>query len=67
MRRSTLSRYRLRDGSISAPSRTSLLALPGVPLDKASAALQEGVVQTYRELDIDHVNRNWLDIVAVRT
>ena len=41
--------------------------MPGVPLDKASAALQEGVVQTYRELDIDHVHRNWLDIVAVRT
>ena len=41
--------------------------MPGVPLDKASAALQEGVVQTYRELEIDHVRRNWLHIVAVRT
>ena len=40
--------------------------LPGAPLEKASAALKEGVVQTFRELDIDFVPRNWLDVVAVR-
>ena len=40
--------------------------MPGVPLDKASAALQEGVAQTYRELGITHVPRNWLDMLAVR-
>ena len=40
--------------------------MPGVPLDKASAALQEGVTQTYRELEIEHVPRNWLDVIAVR-
>ena len=40
--------------------------MPGVPLDKASAALQEGVTQTFEELGIDHVRRNWLDVVAVR-
>lgn len=41
--------------------------MPGVPLDKASAALREGVVQTFEELDIDHVSRNWLGVIAVRT
>jgi len=40
--------------------------MPGVPLDKASAALKEGCAQTFREMGIDHVPRNWLDIVAVR-
>lgn len=40
--------------------------MPGVPLDKASAALQEGVRQTFKELEIDYVPRSWLDIVAVR-
>ena len=40
--------------------------MPGVPLDKASAALKQGVRETYRELEIDHVPRNWLDVVAVR-
>ena len=40
--------------------------MPGVPLDKASAALQEGVKQTYRELEIESVPRNWLDVIAVR-
>lgn len=40
--------------------------MPGVPLDKASAALIQGVKETYREMGIDHVPRNWLDVVAVR-
>jgi ubiquinone/menaquinone biosynthesis C-methylase UbiE len=40
--------------------------LPGVPLDKASAALKAGVTQTFEELDIEYVPRNWLDVVAVR-
>ena len=40
--------------------------LPGVPLDKASAALQKGVHQTFEEMEIVYVKRNWLDIVAVR-
>ena len=40
--------------------------MPGVPLDKASASLKEGVTQTYREMDIEYVSRNWLEIVAVR-
>jgi len=40
--------------------------MPGVPLDIASAVLQEGVRQTYAELNITHVPRNWLDIIAVK-
>jgi ubiquinone/menaquinone biosynthesis C-methylase UbiE len=40
--------------------------MPGVPLEKASAALREGVTQTYKELGIQYVPRNWLGMVAVR-
>ncbi len=39
--------------------------MPGVPLDKASDALQKGVHQTFEEMNLTHVPRNWLDIVAV--
>ncbi len=41
--------------------------LPGVPLKEASESLQKGVHQTFEEMNIDHVPRNWLDVVAVRT
>ena len=40
--------------------------MPGIPLDKASAALKAGVIATFRELNVDYVPRNWLDVVAVR-
>ena len=40
--------------------------MPGVPLEEASASLQTGVHQTFEEMDITHVPRNWLDIVAIR-
>ena len=40
--------------------------MPGVPLKEASAALRTGVHQTFEEMEITHVPRNWLDIVAVR-
>ncbi len=40
--------------------------MPGVPLDKASAALKKGVHQTFEEMEIEYVPRNWLDIIAVR-
>ena len=40
--------------------------MPGVPMDKASASLTEGVNETFREMGIEHVYRNWLDVVAVR-
>jgi ubiquinone/menaquinone biosynthesis C-methylase UbiE len=41
-------------------------SLPGVPFEKASAALQAGVNQAFEELKVDWIPRNWLDIVAVR-
>ncbi|MBS20350.1 MAG: 16S rRNA (cytosine(1402)-N(4))-methyltransferase [Chloroflexi bacterium] len=40
--------------------------MPGVPMDKASLSLQEAVKETYSELGVSHVPRNWLDIVAVK-
>ena len=40
--------------------------MPGVPLDKASAALKRGVWQTFEELKIEYVPRNWLEVVAVK-
>lgn len=39
-------------------------ALPGVPLEKASAALREAVRQTFQELGLQAVPRNWLTVVA---
>ena len=41
--------------------------MPGVPLDKASESLQQGVKQTYEDLNITTVPRNWLYMVASRT
>ncbi|MYC06069.1 MAG: class I SAM-dependent methyltransferase [Chloroflexi bacterium] len=41
--------------------------LPGVPLKEASAALQSGVRQTFEEMNITHVPRSWLGIIAVRS
>lgn len=40
--------------------------MPGVPLEKASAALQKGAAETYKEMDIEYVHRNWLDMVSVK-
>ncbi|GBD11249.1 Ubiquinone/menaquinone biosynthesis C-methyltransferase UbiE [bacterium HR23] len=41
-------------------------ALPGVPLEKASAVLQEAVRQTFQEMGLTAVPRNWLMVVAER-
>ena len=41
--------------------------MPGVPFDKASVALKAGITQTFKEMKVDYIPRNWLDIVAVRT
>lgn len=41
--------------------------LPGVPLEAASESLQKGCIQTFEELDLKFVQRNWLDMVAVRS
>ena len=40
--------------------------MPGVPLEKASAALQKGLRQTFQELELEYVPRNWLDMLAIR-
>ena len=40
--------------------------IPGVPLDKASDSLQQAAAETFQELGVDHVYRNWLGVVAVR-
>ncbi|MFN3974004.1 MAG: class I SAM-dependent methyltransferase [Dehalococcoidia bacterium] len=42
-------------------------ALPGVPLERASEALQEAVRQTFQEMGLAVVPRNWLTVVAERT
>ena len=39
---------------------------PGVPIAEASESLQRGARETYKELGIDHVNRNWMSVVAIR-
>lgn len=41
-------------------------ALPGVPLDAASEALQEAVTQVFGELELETVPRLWLHMIAVR-
>ena len=40
--------------------------MPGVPLDKASIALRNGVYQTFEEMKVKYIPRNWLDVVAIR-
>jgi ubiquinone/menaquinone biosynthesis C-methylase UbiE len=40
--------------------------MPGVPLDKASAALKAGIRQVFEEMNLEYVPRNWLRVVAVR-
>ena len=40
--------------------------MPGVPMKEASASLQEGVRRTFEEMEIRHVPRNWLDVIAVK-
>ena len=39
-------------------------AMPGVPLAPASEALQEGVRQTFSDMGLQFVPRNWLSMVA---
>ena len=40
--------------------------MPGIPLEKASAALQKAATLVFNDLKIKYVPRNWLDVVAVR-
>jgi hypothetical protein len=39
-------------------------ALPGVPLEEGSQALQVGLQRTMDELKVQSVPRNWLEFVA---
>ncbi|MGH8622879.1 MAG: hypothetical protein ACRET3_12130, partial [Burkholderiales bacterium] len=39
-------------------------ALPGVPLEEGSEALQQGLARTLDELKVDEVPRYWLEVVA---
>jgi ubiquinone/menaquinone biosynthesis C-methylase UbiE len=39
-------------------------ALPGVPLEEGSEALQTGLARTLDELKVDSVPRHWLEVVA---
>jgi ubiquinone/menaquinone biosynthesis C-methylase UbiE len=41
-------------------------ALPGVALEQGSQALQRGVTQTFQDLVLETVPRNWLTVVAVK-
>lgn len=41
-------------------------ALPGISIETASQVLCEGLQETFDELQIDEVPRNWLAVVAVR-
>ena len=41
-------------------------AMPGVPLKEASMALQTAVRETFKDLAIETVPRNWLEIVAIK-
>ena len=41
-------------------------ALPGVPVDKGSDALRKAIIQTFDDMKLSFVPRNWLEIVAVR-
>ncbi|MBO0781620.1 MAG: class I SAM-dependent methyltransferase [Ktedonobacteraceae bacterium] len=42
-------------------------ALPGVPLAKGAAALEEAVYQAGQEIGLTEVPRNWLQIVALKS
>ncbi|MFQ5797716.1 MAG: class I SAM-dependent methyltransferase [Bacteroidota bacterium] len=41
-------------------------ALRGIPLEQGCHALQEGVRQTFQEMNLEAVPRNWLSVVAIR-
>ena len=51
---------------ISAYSRFVRSVLPGVPLEWAAEALQEGARRTFRRLGLTSVPRNWFQVVLER-
>ena len=41
-------------------------ALPGIRLETASDILREAIRDTFRDMQLSFVRRNWLEIVATR-
>ena len=40
--------------------------MPGVPLREASEALKQGAREVFEDMNVTHIPRNWLEIVASR-
>ena len=40
--------------------------MPGVPLKEASEALKKGAREVFKDMQVTHIPRNWLEIVASR-
>ena len=40
--------------------------MPGVNLDIASKSLQQAIKDTFEEMKLTFVQRNWMEIVAVK-
>ena len=40
--------------------------MPGVSLDIASQSLQKAVRDTFKEMKLNFVQRNWMEIVATK-
>ena len=41
-------------------------ALPGIPVETGSSVLQRAIHDTFRDMELSFVKRNWLEIVATR-
>ena len=41
-------------------------AMPGIPLATASPILQDTARQTFSDMNLTHVPRNWLQVVATK-
>ena len=41
-------------------------ALPGVPVETGSAVLRQAIIETFEDMKLTFVQRNWLEIVATR-
>jgi hypothetical protein len=39
-------------------------ALPGIPMEIGARILKRMVAQAFEELDMEHLRRNWLQVVA---
>ena len=41
-------------------------AMPGVPVDTGSSVLRQAIVETFEDMNLTFVKRNWLEFVATR-